>query len=133
MIVEKNNRQVLILSEKGTFLGNHEVNRKIKFDKHPYLPEYKVTFELGEGNGDAAGLKFVRDSFAYVFNETPCIMLRSLVPKEMKAVKAFAVNIPTEIYGETDKYWMFRCSIQYWMNNSVGYDTSKAEKKRIKK
>jgi len=123
MIIEKDNRQTIVISEG---------DRKIVFNKHVYLPEYKVTFQLGEGNGNAAGLKFVRDAFAWVFNNTPCIMLKAAVPKTLKPVKAFSVNIPTEIYGETDQFWLFRCSIQYWMDNSVGYNNSKAEGKRPK-
>lgn len=121
MNIEKDNRKVLVLSEG---------DRKIIFDKHPYLPEYNVTLELGSGNGNAAGLKFVRDAVAWVFNETPCIMLRGAIDKNNAASKAFSHTVPWEQYDETDSAWLFRCGIQYWMDNAIGYNTSKAEKKR---
>lgn len=121
MKVEKNNRKILVISEN---------ERRIIFNKHPYLPEYQVTLELGSGNGNAAGLKFTRDAIAWVFNETPCIMLRGQINKNNTSSKAFSHTVPWEQYGETDSVWLFRCGIQYWMDNAVGYDKTKAENKR---
>lgn len=122
MNIEKDNRNTLVISDG---------DRKIIFDKHPYLPEYNVTLELGAGNGNAAGLKFTRDAVAWVFTETPCIMLRGQIDKNNTASKVFSHTVPWEQYGETNKFWLFRCGIQYWMDNAKNYDTSKAEKKRL--
>lgn len=121
MIVEKNNRREIVISDG---------DKKIIFRKHEWLPKCEVSLEFGSGGGNASGLKFTRDAIAWVFNETPCIMLHGVIEKTNKASRAFSLTVPWEQYGETDTHWLFRCGIQYWMDNAVGHDKTKAEGKR---
>lgn len=121
MIIEKNNRREIIISDG---------DKKIIFTKHEWLPKYEVELKLGSGGGNASGLKFTRDAVSWIFNETPCIMLHGVIEKTNPASRAFSLTVPWEQYDETPDFWKFRCGIQYWIDNAKGYNMSKAEGKR---
>lgn len=123
MIVEKNNRNEIVITDD-------KKEKRIIFHKHEYLPQYYVTLELGSGNGDAAGLNLVRDAVSWVFNNTPCIMLRGTISKSNPASRAFSLTVPWEQFGETNDEWLFRCGIQYWINNAKDHNLDKAKGKK---
>lgn len=123
MIVEKNDRTKIVLADA-------DKQRRITFIKHKYLPVYSVAINFGDGGGDKTGLKFIRDAFTWIFNETPCIMLRAPILKSNKAARAFATNIPAKIENETEEAWNFVISIQYWINTAKDHNLDKAKRKK---
>lgn len=121
MNIDLNDRKMAVVSDG---------DMRVTFKKHEYLPQFVVSIDLGPGNGNAAGLKFVRDAFTWAFNETPCIMLYGSTSKSQPEARNFILNIPAEQYKESPDEWFFRIGIEEWAATTPGADKARAKKWR---
>lgn len=118
------------IPERRIIFSSDDHKKKIMFLRKAILPEYRIVFQFTPDKNNEDDIKLIKDASAYMFTETPCIMLRCITEKAETDIRDLLLSVSWQEYEEVDMFKFYRCGIQQWINNADGYDTSKAEAKR---